>query len=62
MSISNVEILFVHYLGGPDRDRTGDLYIANVALCQLSYRPLSDTLNIFNKIKISDTGDFIQTA
>ena len=35
----NLELLIVNYLGGPDRDRTGDLYIANVALCQLSYRP-----------------------
>ena len=26
--------------GGPDRDRTDDLNIANVALSQLSYRPL----------------------
>lgn len=25
--------------GGPDGDRTHDLYIANVALSQLSYRP-----------------------
>ena len=26
--------------GGPDRDRTGDLIVANDALSQLSYRPL----------------------
>ncbi len=25
--------------GGPDRDRTGDLIVANDALSQLSYRP-----------------------
>ena len=63
MSILNLELLIVNYLGGPDRDRTGDLYIANVALCQLSYRPLSDTpKNFKEKQKISVSGDFIQTA
>jgi hypothetical protein len=29
----------VSFYSGPDRTRTGDLYIANVALYQLSYRP-----------------------
>lgn len=29
----------IHFLGGPDRIRTGDLSIANAALYQLSYRP-----------------------
>lgn len=27
------------YLGGPGRDRTDDIYLARVALSQLSYRP-----------------------
>ena len=27
--------------GGPDRDRTGDLLVANEALSQLSYRPIA---------------------
>ena len=27
-------------IGGPDRDRTGDLIVANDALSQLSYRPI----------------------
>ncbi len=27
------------FLGGGDGSRTHDLYIANVALCQLSYTP-----------------------
>ena len=28
--------------GGPERDRTADLYTASVALSQLSYGPLSE--------------------
>ena len=27
--------------GGPDRDRTGDLLVANEALSQLSYKPIA---------------------
>ncbi len=30
----------IEKVGGPDRDRTGDLIVANDALSQLSYRPL----------------------
>ena len=30
-------------IGGPDRDRTGDLIVANDALSQLSYRPTKKT-------------------
>jgi hypothetical protein len=29
----------VHEIGGPDRDQTDDLFVANEALYQLSYRP-----------------------
>ena len=31
-------------IGGPDRDRTDDLVIANDALSQLSYRPILHSL------------------
>jgi hypothetical protein len=31
--------------GGPGRDRTGDLIVANDALSQLSYRPLYNKNN-----------------
>ena len=30
----------MHLTGGPERDRTVDLLIANEALSQLSYRPV----------------------
>src|SRR5260221_11595470 len=33
------------YLGGRDRDRTGDLLVANEALSQLSYSPTSSNQN-----------------
>ena len=36
--------------GGPERDRTADLFVANEALSQLSYRPGFQDINytIFN--------------
>ena len=43
---------FTGDFGGRDRDRTGDLLVANEALSQLSYSPTSSTIK-FNKACIA---------
>jgi hypothetical protein len=40
--------VFIGIFGGRDRDRTGDLIVANDALSQLSYSPTSSNSE-FNK-------------
>ena len=42
--------------GGVDRHRTGNLYIANVVLCQLSYDPI-DPLYVLNRRKTLRQGE-----
>ena len=37
--------------GGRDRDRTGDLIVANDALSQLSYSPTSSDVRNFSRVE-----------
>jgi hypothetical protein len=47
--------------GGRDRDRTGDLIVANDALSQLSYSPTSSNVRNFSRVeeKIPTRGEFV---
>ncbi len=40
--VSPVAAATVFQIGGPDRDQTDDLFVANEALYQLSYRPVRE--------------------
>jgi hypothetical protein len=48
-------------LGGRDRDRTGDLIVANDALSQLSYSPTSSNVRNFSRVeeKIPTREEFV---
>ena len=43
---SSARVASVHEIGGADRDRTGDLKLAKLALSQLSYGPSQGQLQL----------------
>ena len=43
-------------IGGRDRDRTGDLLVANEALSQLSYSPMSSNKMLADDPKLANCG------
>lgn len=54
---------WMHEIGGADRDRTGDLKLAKLALSQLSYGPSQGQLQLGLEVRIefSSPGQVLRT-
>lgn len=51
----------IQRIGGPDRDRTGDLHLAEVALSQLSYGPTNSLEIESEAVILSARQEVLQT-
>ena len=53
--LNGLQLCNIKWIGGRDRDRTGDLLVANEALSQLSYSPTSSKSILANAQVLANT-------